>query len=124
MTAKKVNVNVARKPAVTGPVRELKVPVRVSEPAPVSDIDTVLADRGSRYGTFESNARVAQNLKEVMRSGSSWSRLTLAQKEGLDMIQHKVARMVNGDPTYLDNIVDILGYGTLIRSSMESSRGE
>jgi len=122
MTAKKVNVT--RKPAVTGPVRELKVPVRVSEPAPVSDIDTVLADRGSRYGTFESNARVAQNLKEVMRSGSSWGRLTLAQKEGLDMIQHKVARMVNGDPTYLDNIVDILGYGTLIRSSMESSRGE
>jgi Domain of unknown function (DUF6378) len=124
MTAKKVNVNVTRKPAVTGPVRELKVPVRVSEPAPVSDIDTVLADRGSRYGTFESNARVAQNLKEVMRSGSSWSQLTLAQKEGLDMIQHKVARMVNGDPTYLDNIVDILGYGTLIRSSMESSCGE
>jgi hypothetical protein len=114
MTAKKITVT---KKLITGHV---KVAYATPAPTPVSSIDTVLADRGSRYGTFESNARVAQNLKEVMRSGSSWSRLTLAQKEGLEMIQHKVARMVNGDPTYLDNIVDILGYGTLIRSSMEA----
>ena len=36
------------------------------------------------------------------------------------MIQHKIARMLNGDPTYLDNIVDISGYATLVQQSMEA----
>ena len=84
-----------------------------------TEVGQVLAERGSRYGTFESNAHVAQGLKAVMRSGASWHKMTETQKEALEMVQHKIARMVNGDPTYLDNAVDLVGYATLMKTAME-----
>lgn len=37
------------------------------------------------------------------------------------MIQHKIARLLNGDLTYLDNIFDIVGYATLIKNHMEEN---
>lgn len=83
-------------------------------------ITTILTERGSRYGSFDDNARIAQELKVAMRSGASWGALSDAQKEGLEMVQHKIARMVNGDPTYMDNVIDILGYTTLFKNSMEA----
>ena len=85
-----------------------------------TDIKAILAERGSRYGKFTDQARISQALKRVMHESPSWPLLTDAQKEGLEMVQHKVARMLSGDPTYLDNIVDINGYATLVRQSMEA----
>jgi hypothetical protein len=121
MTAKKVNVNVTRKPAVTGPVRELKVPVRVSEPAPVSDIDTVLADRGSRYGKFVGHAAVTQQLKRLIAEHLDRREKELVddQQEALDMICHKIGRIINGDANYADSWVDIAGYAKLVADRLE-----
>lgn len=34
------------------------------------------------------------------------------------MIQCKVARMLHGDPAYMDNIVDICGYAELVHAEM------
>jgi hypothetical protein len=36
------------------------------------------------------------------------------QKEGLHMILHKIGRIVNGDPDYVDSWLDIAGYATLV----------
>jgi len=33
--------------------------------------------------------------------------------EALDMIQHKIARILNGDPYYEDSWVDVIGYAQL-----------
>ena len=83
----------------------------------------ILEERGKRYGNFEDNAAISQGLKRVMQSSPNWSKLTDVQKEGLEMVQHKVARMLNGDPSYLDNIVDIVGYSTLVKNAMETNNG-
>jgi hypothetical protein len=37
-----------------------------------------------------------------------------SQKESLEMIMHKVARILNGDPNYSDSWHDIAGYAKLI----------
>lgn len=89
-----------------------------------TDVDAILAERGSRYGTFENHARISQALKRAMHDSPNWSKLTDVQKEGLEMIQHKVARMLNGDPSYLDNIIDVVGYATLVKDVMEADRLE
>jgi hypothetical protein len=39
--------------------------------------------------------------------------------ESLDMIANKIARIVNGDPNYLDSWVDIVGYTTLVVNKLE-----
>ncbi len=88
-----------------------------------TDVDAILAERGSRYGTFENHARISQALKRAMHDSPNWSKLTDVQKEGLEMIQHKVARMLNGDPSYLDNIIDVVGYATLVKEVMEANDG-
>jgi len=50
----------------------------------------------------------------VMKASAGWDRLSFAQKESLEMIQHKTARILNGDPNYADSWHDIAGYATLI----------
>ena len=84
-----------------------------------NDVTQILTERGLRYGSFQTNASISQSLKQAMRAAPGWALLSDAQKEGLEMVQHKIARMLNGDPFYLDNIVDILGYSTLVREAME-----
>jgi hypothetical protein len=55
----------------------------------------------------------------MMQESPKWNRLTSVQRESLEMIQHKIARMLNGDPDYIDNWVDIVGYATLALEAMQ-----
>lgn len=89
-----------------------------------NDVTQILTERGLRYGSFQTNAEISQSLKDTMRAAPGWQRLSAAQKEGLELVQHKIARMLNGDPTYLDNIVDILGYSTLVKDAMEEAHAQ
>jgi hypothetical protein len=86
-------------------------------------IDKVLQERGERYGDYKSTAFISQTLKNTMRECRSWDRMTSAQREGLEMIQHKIARILNGDPTYIDSFRDIEGYARLMVDVMKSSDG-
>ena len=79
-------------------------------------VEDVLKERGERYGSFEGHAQISQDLKLVIieslfeRNKSIYS----DQFEALEMICHKIARIINGDPDYADNWVDIAGYATLV----------
>lgn len=77
-------------------------------------IKSTLKQRGKRYGKFEDHSAISQDLKATMQATPGWQNLSAAQKEGLEMIQHKVARVLNGDPNYKDNWHDISGYATLV----------
>ena len=79
----------------------------------------VLKERGERYGSFIDNARTTHFFKEQMRSSPSWSKMYADQREALDMIAHKIARIVNGDPDYADSWVDIAGYATLVAERLK-----
>lgn len=81
---------------------------------PDVDVNLLIDERGSRYGKFKDGADIMQSLKDVMRDVDGWNNLTASQKEALDMIQHKIGRILNGDPTYDDSWKDIAGYATLI----------
>ena len=77
-------------------------------------VNEVLANRETRYGSFDENAGVSVGLKDILRSGRSWDNMRPYQKEALDMIMHKAARIVNGDPDYDDSWIDICGYSQLV----------
>jgi hypothetical protein len=80
----------------------------------VNDIDATLAERGSRYGTFVGHAVITQEIKRAMNRHSGWDKLADDQKECLEMIAHKVGRILNGDPNYHDSWHDIVGYSKLV----------
>lgn len=79
-----------------------------------SPTEALITERGNRYGKFKDGAEIMQSLKDTMRDVDGWNNLTASQKEALDMIQHKIGRILNGDPTYDDSWKDIAGYATLI----------
>lgn len=85
-------------------------------------IDATLNERGQRYGKFTGHANITQGLKWVMAScknGESWKALDNDQKEALEMIAHKIGRILNGDPNYADSWVDIAGYAKLVADRLE-----
>lgn len=86
--------------------------------AVVDEIDDTVTQRGERYGLFADGAVIMQDLKAVMRATPGWERLTPSQREALEMIQHKIGRVLNGDPMYDDSWRDISGYSTLILNEL------
>ena len=82
--------------------------------APTSAIDTTLAERGNRYGKFTGHAEITQALKDTMKAAPKWGNLTADQREALEMIAHKIGRILNGDANYHDSWHDIVGYAKLV----------
>jgi hypothetical protein len=86
-----------------------------------TNVDAILDARGSRYGNFLDHARITQRLKEVAHGfaahhGKSFD---VDQAEALDMIFHKIGRILNGDPNYADSWIDIAGYAKLVADRLE-----
>lgn len=80
----------------------------------MTDIKKTLNDRAAKYGDFRYHAQLSVDLKNKMREGRSWDQLYPYMQESLEMIQHKIARILNGDPTYADSWVDLVGYAQLV----------
>lgn len=85
----------------------------------MSDISATLAERESRYGSFDEHARIAQAIKSAMADSPNWHRLAPDQREALEMVAHKAGRILNGDPNYHDNWHDIIGYVKLVADRLE-----
>jgi len=100
----------------------------------------LLEQRRATHGEFTDHARVVQRLKavvadEMVRCGKAehamafggllivqFSELLSADAviaEALDMILHKIGRIVAGDATFKDHWVGIAGYATLVADRVE-----
>lgn len=86
-------------------------------------ITQTLTDRGNRYGPFIGHAEVTQRLKRVMAEELAKRGRVLAddQWEALEMIAHKIGRIINGDPDYDDSWVDIAGYAKLVSDRLQGT---
>jgi len=86
-------------------------------------VDAILEERGSRYGPFVTHAEITQRLKAVATEFIYERDKALAhdQQEALDMIFHKIGRIINGDPDYADSWVDIAGYAKLVADRLEGT---
>jgi hypothetical protein len=79
----------------------------------------ILDERKTTHGDFTDNAEIAQRMKRVVRDGVMWNECTPVQKEAIDMILHKIARAVSGNPNHNDHWDDIAGYATLVSDRIE-----
>lgn len=84
------------------------------------NITQILNDRGDKYGEFKTHALLTQSLKQAFYTNAINSKkLTPSMCEAIEMIFHKLGRIGNGDPTYLDSWVDIVGYTQLVIDELE-----
>lgn len=85
-----------------------------------NEIKNILTERGSNYGDFGEFALVSITLKSVVEECGN--KLSAVQKEALDMIMHKIARILNGNPNYADSWADIAGYAQLVVNELQKTK--
>lgn len=88
----------------------------------MTDIDQILEERGKRYGDFARHAEITQRLKRLMFSIKDRAQLDDDQVEALEMIAHKIGRILNGDPDYADSWDDIAGYAKLVADRLHAQQ--
>lgn len=76
-------------------------------------LDELLAARKSTHGHFSDHARIVQGLKAVIRRETRYAGLTATQRESIDMILHKIGRVIAGDASFPDHWDDIAGYAKI-----------
>lgn len=82
-------------------------------------VEQTLAERGARYGDFTDHARLCQAIKKTMMSECvAWDLLADVQRQALEVIADKIARILTGDPNYADNWHDIQGYAKLVEDRL------
>ena len=84
-------------------------------------VDVTLDARAVDYGKFIEGAEVMQMLKRVVQNALCNRDKVLAhdQAESMDMIIHKIGRIVNGNPDVVDHWLDIAGYAKLVADRLE-----
>jgi len=82
----------------------------------------ILKERQGTHGEFADVAEISQELKNIFRNKEGWVNLTRVQREALDNIIQKAARIFAGDPNFADHWVDIQGYAKL--AEKEIRKGE
>ena len=90
-----------------------KVEVTEQEVKGEKSVEEILTARRKTCGDFRKQATITDNLKYHMKNTENWSYLTAVQKEALDMIVHKIGRILAGDPNLKDHWDDIAGYSML-----------
>lgn len=88
-----------------------------------TDIDGTLDERAQDYGKFKDGAALMQALKRTLADHARIHNKTFSddQWEALEMIIHKIGRIVNGNPDKVDHWVDIAGYAKLVADRLQGN---
>lgn len=84
-------------------------------------VDAILNNRAKQYGKFIEGAEIMQMTKRLLHNyvKQRGTELAFDQLEAIDMIIHKLGRIVNGNPDKVDHWDDIAGYATLVSDRLK-----
>src|SRR5687768_8195678 len=84
-----------------------------------SSTSELVTERGKTHGKFRDHAACTQDLKAVLvahltaRAERKQHPLSNQHIEALEMIAHKIGRIIAGDPVFQDHWDDIAGYAKI-----------
>lgn len=73
----------------------------------------LLKERAKTHGNYDQTAKTAQMIKRLFQHSPAQMDFSERQKESLDMIAVKLARIMCGDPHEPDHWRDLAGYALL-----------
>jgi hypothetical protein len=85
------------------------------------NISDLLNERQKTHGDFELHADISVHLKAVIHG--TGKKFTAVQIEALDMLAHKIGRIVAGNADFVDHWDDIAGYATLVANILRKEDG-
>lgn len=86
--------------------------------ARMTEVEDILKERTKTHGPYVKHSEISQKLKRECHNSGGWVLLSEVQRESLDMICHKLARILNGNPNEADHWLDIEGYAKLARKEI------
>jgi len=88
-----------------------------------ADINALLAERGRTHGDYAVHALITQDLKRVITHhvADLDRRLDDDMQESLDMITHKIGRIIAGNPAEPDHWFDVAGYAQLVANRLATN---
>jgi hypothetical protein len=88
-----------------------------------NNTQALLEARGRTHGNYEVHALITQDLKRVITHhvADLDRRLDDDMQESLDMITHKIGRIIAGDPGFADHWADIAGYAQLVARCLRAT---
>jgi len=78
--------------------------------------EKILSERSETHGDFKQHAYYTQTMKGLIPPVTE---LNDRQLEALEMIMHKIGRILAGNPNHQDHWDDIAGYATLGSNACE-----
>lgn len=99
----------------------------------MAEVRDTLNERGGRYGRFDAHAGLAERFIAVAMGEGNWQDMAVVlmptnwwklepdQRHSIRYILDKLARILEGDPDYIDNWHDIAGYATLIEDRLNGT---
>jgi len=88
----------------------------------MGDIEKILAEREKTHGDFTEHSAISQGLKRALFANPKAAALSDVKREALELVCHKLARIVAGDSNHVDSYVDICGYITLALREVEGNQ--
>lgn len=92
----------------------------------MKDLEEILKERGKEYGSFDGHASITQSIERILLNSVDGRLHSLGNpvvadtvREGMHMIAHKLARLVNGNPLNIDSWRDIAGYASVTADMIE-----
>jgi len=91
---------------------------------PITTLDALLNERARTHGDYAVHALITQDLKRVIAHhvADLDRRLDDDMAETLDMIAHKIGRIIAGNPAEPDHWRDIAGYAQLVANRLEGDQ--
>ncbi len=83
---------------------------------------SILKERQKTHGDYANLALVAQSMKNILRDAPNYVLLSPVQRESLDLIVTKLARIVCGNPDEPDHYIDISGYADLVLFNLKEKK--
>lgn len=99
-------------------IKKPAVPARRKSAAPTG-VAATIAERRNQHGDPNHNFHTSQRLKRVVRTAVAYDALTDVQKEAVDNVLQKVARIVAGNPNHKDHWHDIQGYAKIAEDRVQ-----
>lgn len=87
-------------------------------------INALLAEREATHGDFRAVAQTAQILKDVLRTAPSFDRMEHVQREAVEAICGKLARIACGNAFSAEHWEDVAGYARLVENWLAGLRVE
>lgn len=88
------------------------------------NIDSILSTRETTHGSYVEQSTTSQTLKQICEQTRNWNQMPFYMRESVHMIQHKIARILSGDPFERDHWVDIMGYAALVLRELDRLQEE